>query len=239
MNILISGGSKGLGLNICEHLLENSENRVFTFARGETDSVRSLRKKYDNFYFQNFDLLQSSEIINFVKKIEADFGLVDCLINNAAVGYDGVLATMHDTEINDSITINITSQILLTKYCIKHMLRLKKGNIINISSILSKTGFNGLSVYGFAKSGQVGFTKSLARELGKVNIRVNCILPGFMETDMTKSISSDNLTRISKRSPMKRLPSTRSISYMVDYLISDKSIDITGETFTIDCGSTS
>ena len=160
-------------------------------------------------------------------------------MNNAAVGADGILATMHETEIISSININITSQILLTKYVARNMIKSRSGSIVNISSIVSNTGYNGLSVYSFAKAGQIGFTKSLSRELGKVGIRVNAVLPGFMETEMTSSIKTLDYERILNRSPFKVLANIEDVSDLVLYLVSTKNRSITGECITIDYGSTS
>ena len=238
MNILISGGSKGLGLDICKKLLLNESNQVITFARKSNSQVEKLMKENKRFSFNEFDLCQLDKIKEFVNKLKKDFGPIECLINNAAVGSDGILATMHDNDIKDALTINSVAPIILTKYCVKNMLLLKHGNIINISSIVANTGFNGLSVYAATKSSQIGFTKSLARELGKVNINVNAILPGFMETEMTSGIKNDNLQKILRRSPMNKLPNISSVTSMVEYLISKNANDVTGQSFVIDAGAT-
>jgi len=238
VNILISGGSKGLGLDICHKLLLNKTNRIIAFARNSNDDVENLMEQNQRFSFYEFDLSNLDNIKDFVKKVKKDFGPIECLINNAAIGSDGILATMHDNDIKNAITINSLAPIILTKYCVKNMLLLKHGKIINISSIVANTGFNGLSVYAATKSSQIGFTKSLARELGKVNINVNAILPGFMETEMTSSIKNNNLQKILRRSPMNKLPDISSISNMVEYLISENANDITGQSFVIDAGAT-
>jgi 3-oxoacyl-[acyl-carrier protein] reductase len=241
MNYLVSGGSKGLGEEICKKiLLENESNIVITFSRNITDSVKEMKKKYKKrYFFYEFDLSCSNKIHDFVNKLTNLHGEINGLVNNAAVGSDGLLATMHESEIISSININITSQILLTKYISRKMLKQKAGSIVNISSIVSKTGYNGLSVYAFAKSGQIGFTKSLARELGKVGVRVNAVLPGFMETDMTSSIKDTDYKRILNRSPFKKLADVDDVADLVLYLISNKNNSITGECITIDYGSTS
>ena len=238
MNILISGGSKGLGLNICKKLLQNQSHQIITFARTTNREVEKLMRENNRFHFNEFDLCQIDRIKEFVSNLKKDFGPIECLINNAAVGSDGILATMHDSDIKDAITINSMAPIILTKYCVKNMLLLKHGKIINISSIVANTGFNGLSVYAATKSSQIGFTKSLARELGKVNINVNAILPGFMETEMTSGIKNDNLQKILRRSPMNKLPDISSVTNMVEYLVSKNASDVTGQSFVIDAGAT-
>lgn len=238
MNILISGGSKGLGLDICKKLLLDDSHQIVTFARKSNSQVEKLMQDNERFIFNEFDLRQIDNIKEFVNKLKREYGPIECLINNAAIGSDGILATMHDNDIKDAITINSLAPIILTKYCVKNMLLLKHGNIINISSIVANTGFNGLSVYAATKSSQIGFTKSLARELGKVNINVNAILPGFMETEMTSGIKNDNLQKILRRSPMNKLPDISSVTNMVEYLVSKNASDVTGQSFVIDAGAT-
>ena len=158
-------------------------------------------------------------------------------INNAAIGADGILATMHEKQINQAINVNLISPIILTKYVSRYMLTNGEGRIINISSIISKTGFGGLSVYGATKGGLVSFSKSLARAPGKAEITVNNILPGYMETDMTKDIDNNRLEIIKRRSPLGRLVSTEEVAEAVNYLLSDDAKNITGIDFVIDAGN--
>ena len=240
-NFIVTGGSTGLGEAICKKILmDNNESVVITLARTSNNSVKELKKEFkERYFFYEFNLEKLDLIHSFIKELNKKHGSIYGLVNNAAVGADGILATMHETEIISSININITSQILLTKYVARNMIKSRSGSIVNISSIVSKTGYNGLSVYAFAKAGQVGFTKSLSRELGKVGIRVNAILPGFMETEMTSSIKTLDYERIINRSPFKKLANLEDVSDLVVYLVSPKNQSITGECITIDYGSTS
>ena len=241
MNILVSGGTKGLGERICKKILEsNNKDKVLTFARKESESSKLLKQKYKKrFFFYEFDLSQLNLIHKFTNTLLRKHGFIDGLINNAAIGADGLLATMHEKDIKSSIDINITSQIILTKFISRNMIKMRSGSIINISSIVANTGYSGLSVYAFSKAGQIGFTKSLAREMGKVGVRVNAILPGFMETEMTSKIKERDLEKIKNRSPFKELASVEDVSDLVLYLISSKNKSITGECITIDYGSSS
>ena len=236
--VCVSGVSRGLGLAITRYLLEEGYH-VIGLSRSESKDVKDLLKKHDKqFCFKRFDLSSDSPSA-LVKKINGEHGHLYGLINNAALGLDGVLATMHDKQISEVIQVNLTGAIQLTKYAVRSMLlnRHKAGRIVNISSIIANTGFNGLSVYAASKAGLVGFTRSLARELGKANITVNAVLPGYMETDMTGRISAADLEAIKRRSPMKALVSPDDVAGAVSYLLSDKARRVSGTTVVVDAGS--
>ncbi|MDN3683969.1 SDR family NAD(P)-dependent oxidoreductase [Vibrio sinaloensis] len=130
-----------------------------------------------------------------IKVITKEHGRIYGLVNNAALGHDGVLATMHESDISSLIRVNIEAPILMTKYVSRSMLLNGTGRIVNVGSIIGSTGFNGLSVYGATKSALGGFTKSLARELGKSQITVNTLAPGYMETNMTEGLVGDKLEK--------------------------------------------
>ena len=173
-----------------------------------------------------------------VKEIVKIHGRPYALINNAALGHDGVLATMHEKDIHDLIKVNIEAPILLAKYVSRSMLLNKIGRIVNVGSIIGSTGFNGLSVYGATKSALGGFTKSLARELGKANITVNTLAPGYMETNMTKGLQGEKLQSITRRSPLGRLAGVDDAAQAALFFLSDGAGSITGSTITVDAGST-
>lgn len=236
--VIITGASKGLGFEISKQLI--SENyKVLAISRTMTDELHSLiNENTDALFFESFDFSQTDSISKFTKTITKKYGKPFGLINNAAIGLDGVLATMHETEISKMMKVNVEAPILFTKYISRSMLLKQEGKIINISSIIASTGFNGLSVYAATKAALNGFTKSLARELGKANITVNSVAPGYMETNMTTGIDSKNLSTIVRRSPLKKLAKTQDVAKMVAFLLSDASNSTTGTIFTIDAGST-
>jgi 3-oxoacyl-[acyl-carrier protein] reductase len=136
------------------------------------------------------------------------------------------------------VRLNITSPIILTKYVVRQMMADGGGRIINMSSIIATTGYNGLSVYGATKAAASGFTRSLAREVGKLGITVNAIAPGFVDTELTQSLSEDQRKRIASRSALRRLPETDDVARMVEYLLGDGGRNITGSVLTIDAGNT-
>ena len=149
-----------------------------------------------------------------------------------------VLATMHESDISSLLKVNIEAPILLTKYVSRSMLLNRGGRIVNVGSIIGSTGFNGLSVYGATKSALGGFTKSLARELGKSQITVNTLAPGYMETNMTGGLVGDKLEKIKRRSCLGRLANVKDAASMALFLLSEDAEGITGATFTVDAGST-
>jgi 3-oxoacyl-[acyl-carrier protein] reductase len=189
-------------------------------------------------HFKPFDLSEIDAIPIFVKALRDEFGAIYGLVNNAGIGTEGLLATMHNTEIEALVRLNVTSPIVLTKYVARHMMADGAGRIINMSSIIATTGYNGLSVYGATKAAASGFTRSLAREVGKLGITVNAIVPGFVDTELTQSLSEDQRKRIAGRSALRRLPETDDVARMVEYLLGDGGRNITGSVLTIDAGNT-
>ncbi|MCU8044151.1 MULTISPECIES: SDR family NAD(P)-dependent oxidoreductase [unclassified Shewanella] len=235
--VIITGASKGLGLAISKKLIENNYS-VVCISRREGE-FSQLKLDYPNqAFFYGYDFAKTEGISDLVKKIVKDHGRPYGLINNAAIGHDGVLATMHESDINQLIITNITSPILLTKYVSRSMLLNQCGRIINVGSIIGSTGFNGLSVYGASKSALSGFTRSLAREVGKANITVNTLAPGYMETAMTAGLQGEKLQSIKRRSPLGRLANVEDAASAAIFLLSDGASSITGTTLTVDAGST-
>ncbi len=159
------------------------------------------------------------------------------LVNNAGIGLDGVLATMHQSDIERAIRTNLLGPITLTKYVLRSMLASREGRIVNISSIIASTGFHGLSVYAASKAGLEGFTRSLSREAGKRKVTVNCVAPGYMETDMTASLQGDKLESVRRRAPLG-LPKPAEVAAAVAYLLSAEAAAVTGTVLTVDGGST-
>jgi len=170
--------------------------------------------------------------------VRDEFGAIHGLINNAGIGTEGLLATIHNSEIEALIRLNVLSPVILTKYVVRHMMADGEGRIVNISSIIASTGYNGLSVYGATKAAATGFTRSLAREVGKLGITVNAIAPGFVDTELTQSISDDERKRIAGRSALRRLPEADDVARMVEYLLGEGGRNVSGGVLTIDAGST-
>ncbi|MBV2127873.1 SDR family NAD(P)-dependent oxidoreductase [Arsukibacterium indicum] len=235
--VVVSGASRGLGLAICRQLLQTGY-AVLALARTHSQDLQQLQQQQPALHFMAADLAELAEIPALCSRIVKAFGRPYALINNAAVGYDGVLATMHNSEIGSLLNINVQAPILLSKYLLRPMLLNQSGRIVNISSIIARTGFNGLSVYAASKAALEGFSKSLAREVGKAGITVNCVAPGYMQTEMTSSLQGDKLESIKRRSPLGRLATPDDAAAAVLYLLSEQAGAVTGTVITVDAGST-
>ena len=233
--VVVTGAAKGLGLAICETLV-TAGYRVIGIGRNNTDEFAALGNERAEFVA--YDLAQIEGIPDLVKSIVNRLDTPPyALVNNAGVGLDGVLATQHATDIARVLRVNLEAPITLTKYMVRHMLRARRGRVVNISSIIAQTGFNGLAVYGASKAGLEGFTRSLSRELGRAGITVNCVAPGYMLTDMTEGLGGSKLESIKRRAPLG-LPETRHAAYAVRYLLDTEAEKTTGTILTVDGGST-
>ncbi len=236
--ILITGASRGLGLSIATHCAK-AGYRVIGAARTSTEAFDTLEKRFSgSVFFKPLDLEKTDGLHTWAYELEKDYGQLYGLVNNAAIAHDGVLATMHESEIVKTVAINVTGTIILTKYLLRPMLIAREGRIINIASIIATTGFNGLSVYGATKSALLGFTRSLAREVGRANITVNAISPGYMETAMSAGIDDANLAKIRRRSPLGTLAKVGDVAHAATYLLSEAADRVTGINLTVDAGST-
>ena len=235
--VIVSGAGRGLGLALSKQLIIEGY-KVIGIGRSITSEFEELAANSDSAVFYMFDFLNVEGISNLVKEITNAHGRPYGLINNAAIGSDGILATMHDKDIANVIKVNIEAPILLTKYVSRAMLLNRVGRIVNVSSIIGSTGFNGLSVYGASKSALSGFTKSLSRELGKANITVNTLAPGYLETNMTKGLEGSKLEKIKRRSPLGRLANVDDAAAAAIFLLSEAAGSLTGTTITVDAGST-
>ena len=238
-NVVVTGGSRGIGLAIARKLASVSFN-VIAVARRESDELRAAigEASQGNLHFRSCDLSATDAIPAFVKALRDEFGAIYGLVNNAGIGTEGLLATMHNSEIEALIRLNVLSPVILTKYIVRHMMADGEGRIVNISSIIASTGYNGLSVYGATKAAATGFTRSLAREVGKLGITVNAIAPGFIDTELTHNRGGEGRDRIAKRAALRRLPEVDDVARMVEYLFSDGGRNITGSVLTIDAGNT-
>jgi len=235
--VLVTGGNRGLGFAIVQSLAEIGYS-VVAAARSCTPELEQFMAENSNVAYEPLDLADRRALHQWSKNFVEKHGVPYGLINNAAIAHDGVLGTMHESQIEEVIAVNVTATLLLTKYISRSMLRNRIGRIVNVSSIIASTGFNGLSVYAASKAALNGFTKSLSRELGKVNITVNAVAPGYMETNMSAGINDTQLDQIRRRSALKRLAKTSEVASTIQYLLSDEAAAITGTILTIDAGNT-
>jgi 3-oxoacyl-[acyl-carrier protein] reductase len=238
-NVLVTGGSRGIGLAISRRLAA-AGYQVIAVARRESDELRAAcgEAQAGSLSFRAFDLSAIDAIPSFVKGLRDEFGAIYGLVNNAGIGTEGLLATMHNSQIEALLRLNVLSPVILTKYVVRQMMADGAGRIINMSSIIASTGYNGLSVYGATKAAATGFTRSLAREVGKLGITVNAIAPGFVDTELTGNLPEQARQRIAGRSALRRLPEVEDVARMVEYLLGDGGRNITGSVLTIDAGNT-
>ncbi len=188
--------------------------------------------------FRACDLSDLTQISSLVRALRADFGPIYGLVNNAGLGTSGMLGNMRDQDIQRLIQLNTLSPIILTKYVVRGMMLQKEGRIVNISSIVASTGYSGLAVYSATKAALIGFTRSLAREVGQLGITVNALAPGFIATEMTHEMQESQRQQIARRSALKRMPDPIDVARSVEFLLGEGGRNITGTTLTIDAGNT-
>jgi 3-oxoacyl-[acyl-carrier protein] reductase len=241
-NVLVTGGSRGLGLEIIRRLAAEGY-RAVAVARQVTDPLAAALDQANtscpgSLHFVPFDLGEIQDIPTLVRKVRKDFGPIYGLVNNAALGSDGALSLMATTKIERLIRVNTLSPIVLTKYVVRHMMADGGGRIVNVASIVAFTGYSGLSVYSATKASLMGFTRSLAREVGRVGVNVNAIAPGFMETDMTQGLAAEQRDKVAQRSALRRLARVEDVADAVSFLLGAKARNITGTVLTVDAGAT-
>ena len=235
----VTGGTKGLGLEICQALL-NSSARVVTCARSKTTELEDLEFKFgDAISFIQADLSSEESVVSLIEEAGLVSDPFDGFVANAALGADGLLTLMPKSDIRQALDINLYSVILLTQAILKGFLASEiKGSLVFISSVCAHRGFKGLSVYAATKAGLCGLSKSIAREYGKRGIRSNVVLPGFLKTDMTASLESNQTEKIRRRSALNRLGTPTEIASTVLHLLSESSNFTTGSECVIDGGLT-
>ena len=241
-NVIVTGGSRGLGLGIARKLAA-AGYRVIAIARGESEQLACAMREgksggQSSLVFKAFDFENFSSIHALVKELRKEFGSIHGLVNNAGLGTSGILATMHDSQIERLVRLNTLSPIMLTKYVVRAMMADGGGRIVNVASIVAFTGYSGISVYSATKASLIGFTKSLAREVGPLGINVNAIAPGFLDTEMTESLTGQQREQIARRSALHHLAEVDDVANAVEFLLSDKARNITGTVLTVDAGNT-
>ena len=231
--VLITGATGGIGSAICENLQEKF--RIVAIGRDQ-NKLDKLNRSVKNLEKIVCDLSNKIEIENLVKKVLDDYGRIDILINNAGITDDSLFLRMTPEKWESVINTNLTSNFLLTNLVSKSMIKNKWGRIVNITSVVGHTGNIGQSNYCASKAGVVAMSKSIAIELAKRNVTVNCISPGFIKTKMTEILTDEQKNKILEKIPLGEIGLPEDIAHCVGFLVSEHSRYITGETIHINGG---
>ncbi len=237
--VLITGASRGIGKSIAEEFVKNGANVAFTYL-SSVEKGQALEKELGKFgtkvigYRSDASIFSDAETL--VNNVVADFGQIDILINNAGITRDTLLLRMSEDQWDEVMRVNLKSAFNLTKAISKPMMKARAGSIINISSVVGVMGNAGQANYAASKAGMIGFTKSIAKELGSRNIRCNAIAPGFIETEMTGELNDEQLAEWTKSIPLKRPGQGSDIAKACMFLGSEDSAYITGQVLVVDGG---
>ena len=232
--ILITGASGGIGNELVKKFISLEGNVLATGTKIE--KLEDLKKKFPTINILKFDISNHSKIEEFIENVSSQLSGLDVLVNNAGINMDNLSLRMKDEEWKKVIDVNLGSTFFLCKYAIKKMLKNKYGRIVNITSIVGHTGNLGQSNYAASKSGIIGMSKSLAIEYAKKNITINCVSPGFIQSNMTDRIVESIKLVLTSRIPMAKLGTGEDVSNSVAFLSSDAASYITGETIHVNGG---
>ena len=236
---LITGASRGIGKGIAEVFAKNGCNMAFTYA-SSVEKAMAFEQELTSLYgvkvkgYQS-DAANFNQSMALAETVIADFGKIDCLINNAGITRDTLMLRMTEEQWDDVINTNLKSAFNLTKAFLKHFLGNRAGSIINMTSVVGVMGNAGQANYAASKAGMIGFTKSIAKELGSRNIRCNAVAPGFIETEMTHALDENVRKQWAESIPLKRGGSTEDVANVCLFLASDMSGYVTGQTLSV-CG---
>ena len=234
--ILVTGANRGIGLDIIQRLNNDGYTVIGTSRTDDGANIISQEINSNGGKGLKMDVTNQESINSAIKNIQDEYGALYGLVNNAGITNDNLLMRMTDEQWSSVIETNLTSIYRVTKSIVKDMMKARQGRIVNIGSIVGMMGNAGQSNYSASKSGLLGFTKSLARELSSRNINVNSISPGFIDTDMTKALSDDQIDNLSKNIPLGRIAESSEVSSVVSFLLSDDSSYITGENINVNGG---
>jgi 3-oxoacyl-[acyl-carrier protein] reductase len=238
-NILITGVSKGLGLISAECLLKRGYH-VFGVSRSRTEELDLLLREYpDSFSWLAFDLADTNSIRDIIFKKWIGLNVpIHGFVNNAAIAYDDIITNADVKRLHKMFEVNVYSPIILVKYVLRQMLLHKvAGSIVHLSSISVHTGYKGLSMYAATKGALEAFSKNTSREWGELGIRSNCLVAGFMETEMSSTLSNEQKNRIYNRTSLKKPVSVSSVAETIAFLLSDDAASISGQNIHVDNGT--
>ena len=238
-NIIVTGATRGIGKEIALTLAQNGANIAINY-RNYNEEVEELINSIKEFGVEAIavkcDVSKSDEVDNFISEVKNHFSSIDVLVNNAGITKDGLLLRMKDEDFNSVLDVNLKGTFNTIRFASRTMVKQRKGKIINISSVSGVTGNAGQANYSASKAGIIGLTKSAARELASRNINVNAIAPGFVDTDMTITLSDKVKEGAKGQIPLGRFGKPEEVAELALFLSSEKSDYITGQVINIDGG---
>jgi 3-oxoacyl-[acyl-carrier protein] reductase len=235
---IVTGASRGIGEGILQALARAGANVIGTSTseKGAESISQWISENGLKGAGRVLDVRDSSQAAAFVEAVQAEFGAAGILVNNAGITRDNLLARMKDEEWDDIQATNLKAVFVLSRAVLRAMMKARSGRIVNVSSVVGFTGNPGQSNYAAAKAGMVGFSKSLAREVGSRNITVNCVAPGFIETDMTRALAAEQVKKLVDNIPLGRLGRIDDVAQAVLFLCSPAAAYITGATLHVNGG---
>ena len=235
--IFVTGGSRGIGAAICKVLANKGATVGFSYSSRE-DSARSVLESLPGtgHFYVPMNISQEESIQNAFNTVIEKLGEVDGLVNNAGITKDNLLLRMKTEDFDSVIQTNLKGTFILTKFALKHMLKLRRGSVVNVTSVIGQTGNAGQSNYAASKAGIEAFSKSAALEVASRGIRVNCVAPGFIATEMTQGLNEEHKNKILTQIPLERIAQPEEVAYAIAFLLSDESTYITGQSLNVNGG---
>lgn len=236
---LVTGGSRGIGAAICKRLAADGFHVVVNYAASEAKArevVEAIKATGGSASTLGFDVSNSADVDTKIDQIAKEFGPIYALVNNAGITIDGLLMRMKDEDLDKTLNVDLKGAIFCTRAVTRQMMRARQGSIIQISSVIGEMGNAGQAAYSAAKAGLIGFSKSVAKELGSRGIRCNVITPGFIETDMTQALTQEQKEAILRTIPLGFLGSVEDVSSVVSFLAAPASRYVTGQVIGVNGG---
>jgi 3-oxoacyl-[acyl-carrier protein] reductase len=235
--VFVTGGSRGIGAAIVKTLAARGASVAFTYAAREDAAKKLLSELPGTGHFcLQMQSTDEASVDSVVKQVTEKFGEIDGVVNNAGITKDGLLMRMKAEDFDSVINTNLRGTFLVTKGFLRTMIKARKGSIVNITSVIGQTGNAGQANYAASKAGTEAFSRSVAQEVASRNVRVNCIAPGFIGTEMTEALSEEQKKMILSKIPMERMADADEVASVVAFLLSEDSRYITGHTLSVNGG---
>jgi 3-oxoacyl-[acyl-carrier protein] reductase len=235
--VFVTGGSRGIGAAIVKTLAARGAIVAFTYAAREDAAKKLLSELPGTGHFcLQMQSTDEASVDSAIKQVTEKFGEIDGVVNNAGITKDGLLMRMKSEDFDAVINTNLRGTFLVTKGFLRTMIKARKGSIVNITSVIGQTGNAGQANYAASKAGTEAFSRSVAQEVASRNVRVNCIAPGFIGTEMTEALTEDQKKMILTKIPMERMADAEEVASVVAFLLSEDSRYITGHTLSVNGG---